>query len=283
VAFQFWGAAYRQRRYVDYEMNVSELFKESKLDWTNLVYSIDSGTRLDYEFQVQPKDYLNYSKKDFTIKDRRGKINAISNAKRAIDCQIDKIFMSLGYKFDSFPSYLEDFSNFFCETEEEKDLPIKLRIIVGFGLAPCGIVSDVRNLRNKIEHYYVEPSTGEVRNAIEIADLFINATERKLIDYWDFEITSKKRKNKKKVGSLTGLYFSQGSKNNTINVIDFQTEYNNRREIKLIPKLPEYAPVMRMALSTEQEEEFLRSLKYLLKLVKNSTPLDKVNITRVNQ
>jgi len=67
------------------------LFLTCKINAGNIIVERGSGELLNHEFEIKPKDFLNYSKKDFKAKNERGNINALTNAKRAIDCQTDKI------------------------------------------------------------------------------------------------------------------------------------------------------------------------------------------------
>ncbi|WP_459479938.1 hypothetical protein [Clostridium saccharoperbutylacetonicum] len=39
-------------------------------------------------------------------------------------------------------------------------------------------IAQIRNIRNKLEHEYILPSEEMAKEAIEIADLFINATQK---------------------------------------------------------------------------------------------------------
>ena len=256
-------------------MKFSELIQISKIDFTKAIIQVDTGTRLSCDFEVSPQEYINFSKIDFRKKDKHGKINALTNAKRAIDCQIDRILKSLGYEFEDFPKYLDDFSTFFCETEEEKSLPMKLKIIVAFGMAPCRLISDIRNLRNKIEHDYIVPNEQEVKNSIEIAELFCNATEKKLMDYWEFGITDRKHKKR----NISGIYILRNEEENKFELHYIEKQNNNRFVVEISKNDPEYAPMMRMHLFTDQEEELLKSLKYLLRIIDHKIPEDKINIT----
>ena len=56
----------------------------------------DYGTSLNYELEIEPEEFLIYAAKDFLCKEKHGFINALSNCKRAIDCQIATIFQCFG-------------------------------------------------------------------------------------------------------------------------------------------------------------------------------------------
>ncbi len=73
--------------------------------------------------------------------------------------------------------------------EFESDIPIKLRIIHALNLAPSLIISKSRTLRNKLEHMYKKPEIDDVKEALDVADLFIRSVTGKLGMLWsEFEI-----------------------------------------------------------------------------------------------
>ena len=186
-------------------MEFNEQFRNYKIDFTDCLIQLDCADEVNWDFDITPEDFLRYSKIDFREKNDRSIVNSITNAKRAIDCQIDKIFKSFGFEYDNFPTYLNEFCDFFLKNNKNKDLSIKLKIIKAFGLAPTKLVSDVRKLRNKLEHNYKLPTIEEVEDAIEIAELFLLATENKLKNIWSFEITDHKHSNKVQEGFFSGI------------------------------------------------------------------------------
>ena len=57
-----------------------------KIKWNN--FFVDSDSRdleFDASFEIQPRDFLEYAKQDLKQGNDRGKINAISNIKKAIE------------------------------------------------------------------------------------------------------------------------------------------------------------------------------------------------------
>ena len=89
-------------------MNLKESLKESKIDLTNLILIPSGGGGSDNsDFEISPKDFLRFSKLDFHSNNRKGLINSLTNAKRAIDCQIDETFSVLGIDFQEIPNQAE--------------------------------------------------------------------------------------------------------------------------------------------------------------------------------
>ncbi|QJX47370.1 hypothetical protein HMJ29_10640 [Hymenobacter taeanensis] len=152
--------------------------KDCKIDFSKtVVICNDPGGTANY-LHIRPKEFTRYAKEDFLCRDNRALINAISNAKRAIDCQIDTAFNHFGISFDTIPSAAHDYCNHF--NFSNKDLPLKLRLIQSMSFTPSGLLSNIRNLRNKLEHYYEIPSEREVQDAIELAELFVLSMEHKI-------------------------------------------------------------------------------------------------------
>jgi len=79
-------------------MKLKDLIQKADLDWSKLIVHLESDfISFSHEFPLDPKDFLTFAKKDFFAADTRGLVNALSNAKRAIDCQTDSILIALGF------------------------------------------------------------------------------------------------------------------------------------------------------------------------------------------
>ncbi|MFT4801840.1 MAG: hypothetical protein ACI93N_001615 [Flavobacteriaceae bacterium] len=170
-----------------------ESFKETKLDLTNLVFMASGGSGSENSnFEISPKEFLRFSKLDFHSNNSQGLINSLTNAKRAIDCQIDETLSVLGVDFQDIPKQSEGIVSLM---EFNQDLPYKLKLIQALNLAPAYIVAKARTLRNKLEHYYKLPSKEEVQKSIDIAELFIRSIEGKTrILEGEFFITDSKNR-----------------------------------------------------------------------------------------
>lgn len=165
--------------FIPYSMEkLLEFTKRAKIDFTKTVISSNQVGSSYSPFKIKPKDFFRFAKEDFKDKSSKGLINSISNAKRAIDCQIDSALVYFGIDFDSIHSasaqYIERF-NF-----SGKDIPHKLKLVQAIGLAPSFLVSNIRGIRNKLEHYYEVPTQEEVERSIELAELFILTIEGRL-------------------------------------------------------------------------------------------------------
>lgn len=109
----------------------------------------------------------------------------MSNAKRAIECQIDSIISILGYDyklFDKRNSYIETkkFINEFFDEDSVDGLTDRIKFLQILNITPTFLISKIRNLRNQVEHEYIIPSYQEVKEAVEITELFIHSSMRKI-------------------------------------------------------------------------------------------------------
>ena len=101
-----------------------QVFEHVKLDYTNISIAAHDNINFDFEFQVMPFDYLSYAQKDMSETSPKGLINALSNAKRSIDCLIEVALKSLSID----PSNIEKSALDFCAhvlSEKEKDIKVE--------------------------------------------------------------------------------------------------------------------------------------------------------------
>lgn len=251
-------------------MTILELIKLIKIDFTQGVVIRGDGAVLDYPFEIKPKDFLDYSKQDFKSKDRRGNINALTNAKRAIDCQTDKVFYSIGLDPNDFPKAIEEFVLKSKNSPVKKDLPVKLKFLQAMGFAPAEIIAKTRLLRNKLEHFYEEPSKEEVSNAIELAELFILATGSKSKTVWDFSITDDDKKSK-----IDGhLHVSFNNKKSLFNL---QRSYTGKK-IQIKSTTVEFYHFLKIATSFDYDEDVQDSVIDLVDLIGHPIPKNNIKI-----
>jgi hypothetical protein len=72
------------------------LLEHAKLNWKRLIVTQESGSLLRHEYPLSAKFFLSCALQDFEEKTPRALINALSNAKRAIDCQTDSHICAIG-------------------------------------------------------------------------------------------------------------------------------------------------------------------------------------------
>lgn len=168
------------------KLNIVDIYKDVKINWTNFYAEFgDCQNDSPIEFEVTPSEYLQFAKDNFRDNSKQSCINAMGNAKRAIDCQIDMLINTLGYEykqFDARNSYPEvkAFIKKNYDGDHYSGITERLKLLNILGLAPTLIISNIRKMRNEMEHEYKIPQYEEVKKAIEIAELFINSSNRKL-------------------------------------------------------------------------------------------------------
>jgi hypothetical protein len=257
-------------------MTLLDLFKTCKLNIGDILIDRGSGELLNHEFEIQPKDFLNYSKQDFKTKDQRGHINALTNAKRAIDCQTDKILTCFGFAIDKqLPKSNHQYIQLVNAEIAGTDLPHKLKLIQAFGLAPADIIADSRMIRNKLEHYYVSCRDKDVQNAIQLADLFINATDSKLKIVWDYRITDGEGHGKDDCACID-VRFNQDKK---IEVGGFhQGKYH---KLEFDQNDIEFYGLLKLTYSFDYDQDLEDAFKELMRIIKHPIPEHNIYVQNI--
>lgn len=158
---------------------VREMGKHCQIDWTRVDYYLDAGTKRDDWSGLHPDHYISFAREDFRVGGTRGLINALTNAKRSIDCSADKFFYAnkLTDIVNSPNTAVWDYIRL-CEDElPSRGSNVKFQLLHALGVAPSNLIAEVRSLRHKLEHEYVVPDTRETRDAIELAQLFSGCVE----------------------------------------------------------------------------------------------------------
>ena len=108
-------------------------------------------------------DYLCFAKQDVEEgRSPRHLVNALGNAKRAIHMRLEDVCLGFG-------------------AVTLKGLGFHPRLIEYLrkcGLVAPNILKRVNDLRNEVEHQYQIPAEQEVENVIDVAELFLDATDR---------------------------------------------------------------------------------------------------------
>lgn len=242
-----------------------EILKVSKINLTDMTLRNVSGTSLQENiFDISPKDFLRFAKEDLKDGDERGYINSITNSKRAIDSQIDETIEKLISKSDNFNPIVNDFLNYF---EFDSDIPIKLKIIHSLNLAPSLLISKSRTLRNKLEHIYKKPEVQEVKEALDVAELFIGSVTGKLGTIWtEFEIVD--WKNNELIFEFSEKKFKIDYKKNGELITSHIIDSNNI----------EFYGLLRLMISSNDEIEIENTFKILLKQINHPIPIENIKL-----
>lgn len=129
-----------------------------------VVYS--GGERLDFEFEIAPHQFVAQAALDLQSGGQAALFNSITNSRRAILCEMDRVLGGLGFAVER------------MSTKSKTDL---LRFL---GLPTPNILRKVGQTRNELEHEYKLPPRDKVEDALDIAVLFVHALDRHLETFW---------------------------------------------------------------------------------------------------
>jgi len=146
-------------------MNWNE-FLDAMQGWGIARLDPKSFAPLDYATQVKPRQYLDFANKDLLLATDHGYVNALSNAKRAIDCQIFNLLSILGLRVAG-------------------NIHKRIERIEGVSILAPRILKKVNKIRNLLEHEFQKPSVDEAEDAVDIATLFVEATDKVFVNFMD--------------------------------------------------------------------------------------------------
>ncbi|WP_370550414.1 hypothetical protein NMD63_09930 [Edwardsiella tarda] len=270
-------------RNVEAATTAKAVFEHVKLDYTNLSIGIYDNISFDFKFKVSALDYLKYAQKDIRNVDPQSLINALSNAKRSIDCLIEMVLRSLSINPDNIGQSELDFCARFLSKKEQDVRPYSLRLFSALGFAPSFMISEVRNIRNKVEHEFHIPDEQDVIRAIEVAELLINNVKAKEIYSATIDISDIKRYNRLGDGFITGIYFYKDDFTS-----DFYLSGSNSKgekiEYKFKPDDAEYLYLLRAMFTAEHDTDKLENTIYnLLELMNIKTPSQHRKINNIHR
>ena len=128
---------------------------------------LGSGTSLEYDgFDINASEFMKYAEMDLDQGTTQGLVNALTNAKRAIDCQIDSVLGCFGLL-------------------SRRNFPEKIKILGQLGIVTPRIVNKVVKARNYLEHEFIKPEREQVEDAVDIAYLFVALLDNGLRNFWE--------------------------------------------------------------------------------------------------
>ena len=113
---------------------------------------------------IEDTSFFEKEVKSIRTEIRRRRVNALGNIKRAIDCRIEELLYC--YCLDA------------KSRHQKWNIPKKIRTLSIIGILAPGILRKISYLRNQLEHEFRMPSVEEVTDALDVAELFLEATER---------------------------------------------------------------------------------------------------------
>ncbi|MDR7370058.1 hypothetical protein SAMN05444397_10948 [Flavobacterium aquidurense] len=257
------------------------IIKASKLNLTDLLIVIEGGEGMKASsFDINPKDFLRFARQDLSDSKDRGYINSLTNSKRAIDCQVDDLLEIVGIKIKDENKDLENFAKLF--DFDANDIAFKLKLIHSLNLAPSLLVSKARTIRNKLEHYYQMPKETEVKEALDVADLFIRSIEGKIrlpnTMFYITDFNQCKEENNWKV--FKHIHFTYNTEKNFfhISLRELDTSKDSIEEITIFANDKEYCALLNIMFSNDDEATVDYAVKKLLKFIGHPIPTENVNV-----
>ncbi len=112
---------------------------------------------------VSARQYLRFSELDVEEGNTpRHLINAITNAKRALHLRMEDICNGFGFE----------------KIRSPRNFPSMVEFISSLGITAPRLLVRLNKLRNEVEHDYVLPSQQDVETFLDVASLFVAATDR---------------------------------------------------------------------------------------------------------
>ena len=154
-------------------MNIDEFIEY--LDSENSIRVGWGSESIDTSFETMPCEFIKYAEIDLKSNMEHKYINALSNAKRALDCQADRFMKLFG---------------FYEESQNKRwGFPAKVEMIQKFEIITPRVLSKINKKRNLMEHQYIKPQQEQVEDFIDIVNLFLLSTDKyvnnfvKKVDY----------------------------------------------------------------------------------------------------
>ena len=126
----------------------------------------DNRDTVKLPWDITPDKYIKFAQDEIVAKDERSVINALSNAKRALACQVDSLLLAFGLDAA-------------CE---KWSFPRKLERLEMIGIIAPSVLKKINKERNEMEHGYALPDREAIVDFVGIVALFIAATNRHIFN-----------------------------------------------------------------------------------------------------
>jgi hypothetical protein len=148
-------------------MDIRDFCITHRFDMTKCAVASGGGSFQMTELKTSPVDFLSLAEDDFERDGLSALINATTNVKRAIVCQLDQLLISFGYS----PS--------------RWNVPKKIEKLRSLGLLAPSLLRKVVDMRNLLEHEYETPELKTVEEALDIASLFVMSASAMFVPFDD--------------------------------------------------------------------------------------------------
>ena len=141
-------------------MTIDEIL--TVLESKDVRFDSNSFSTVPVSFPVSPQEYLSFAEEDLKDLPPRGTVNALSNAKRALDSRVDSVLIAFGMLS--------------AAKAKQWSVPKKLSQLERLGVMTPRILTKLNRARNLIEHEFHKPSHEQVEDFVDVVSLFYEAT-----------------------------------------------------------------------------------------------------------
>lgn len=190
-------------------------------------------------YDISPDEFLEFADNALALETKEGIVNAVSNLKRALDCQMDMFFESINLK----------------SIFDKKNLKFekKTQFLADIGLMQNRTINKLNSMRNKMEHEYKIPDISDLHtyyelvwSVVKIAELYLELFCANGEIQLSFGMKNKEY--------FLVLEYNAAGRAFQFEIIDW-TEKNNRKQKKIIAGLK----------NPGEEQDFIRAFHlYLL-------------------
>jgi hypothetical protein len=268
--------------------SLKSILERANLNWRKLKIEHESGVILDFRYPLTPKFFLNSARDDFKDKSARGLVNALTNAKRAIDCQTDSFLSAIGYTPKGLEKQLgKTVIEGLLKFAENPGQPLKFLVLESLGIVTPGIVNRVRDVRHLLEHQYKKPSAKAVKDAIDVAALYLSACNGAMHTFLqDVHIGCDKYKHPLHGEFVfdAAIWISLENYNDPvhINIHFFNSGDSERADINVSPSDPCYLALLRVLFAVRSEENVEQAIAFLAKCAGFEIPNGKVKVESID-
>jgi hypothetical protein len=117
-------------------------------------------------WDISPFEYLRFAQADIEDISKRGIVNALSNAKRSLECQLDSLMLAFEMHGVS----------------KKWNVPKKLEILKKINVIAPRVLAKTNRHRNEMEHEYSCPTHEVVSDFVDVVALFLDATKVHIFD-----------------------------------------------------------------------------------------------------
>lgn len=143
------------------KMTFSDVVKLLGIRWREAEYYINDTQDIYLDFPINPNDFLSFAEKDIAnANEIHALVNCLTNAKRAVDAQVNRVLSVLGFSYKHL-SFHKRFA-----------------ILRDIGIVAPRIIQKMIIARNLLEHEYTCPKRQDVEDALDISTLFVQAVDR---------------------------------------------------------------------------------------------------------